>query len=227
MGAPPTAQPQQVPLAPVQASTKRRLAGLATALACVGASAPALAGCGGDTLGIATTVVGVTPTAFATIPPVASTLPGTTTTLPANAVGQETVYTVKAGDSPISVATRFGITVSLLLSYNALLTPDQFPYPGQTLKIPANATAPVDNGTTPNSTATGGGTTQSSAPAAVGPGCGTRPAGTYVIQKGDSIWSIRKKFCVTTTALAAANQWPDGGVMLLPGQTINIPPANS
>ena len=211
----------------VQATTKRRLAGVLTAVGCFAVSVPALAGCGGDTLGVATTVVGVTPTAFATIPPVASTLPGTTTTLPANAVGQETVYTVKPGDSPISVATRYGITVSLLLSYNALLTPDQFPYPGQTLKIPANATTPSDNGTTTNSTDTGG-TPQSSTPAApAGPGCGTRPAGTYVIQKGDSLWAIREKFCVTGSALAAANQWPDSGVTLLPGQTINIPPASS
>lgn len=209
----------------MQATTKRRLAGVITAAACVVAAVPALASCGGDTLGIATTVVGVTPTAFATIPPVASTLPGTTTTLPANALGSETVYTIKPGDSPISVATKFGITVSLLLSYNAILVPSDFPYPGQTLKIPASATTPVDNGQTSGGTGTGG--TLSSTPAAAGPGCGTRPAGTYEIQKGDSLWSIRKKFCVSTAALMAANQWPDGGVTLLPGQTINIPPANS
>lgn len=198
-----------------------------TAVGCFVAAVPALAGCGGDTLGIATTVVGVTPTAFATIPPVASTLPGTTTTLPSNAVGQETLYTVKLGDSPIAVATRYGITVSLLLSYNGLLTLDQFPYPGQTLRIPANATTPVDSGTS-GGTATGGDTsTASSTPAAAsGPGCGTRPAGTYKIQKGDSIWSIRTKFCVSTATLAAANQWPDGGVTLLPGDVINIPPPN-
>ena len=168
-------------------------------------------------------MVGVTPSAFATIPPVASTLPGTTTTLPDNALGQETVYTVKLGDSPISVATKFGITVSLLLSYNALLTPDQFPYPGQTLRIPASAMTPTDSGTTSNSTDTGGAATGSSTPASAGAGCGTRPAGTYEIQKGDSMWSIRKKFCVTSTQIAAANQWPDAGVTLLPGQIINIP----
>lgn len=181
---------------------------------------PSLASCGGDTLGVATTVVAVTPTAFATIPPVASTLPGTTTTLPANAVGQETTYTVQAGDSPISVATKFGITVSLLLSYNAMLSPSEFPYPGQTLRIPANATAPVDNGSS------GGGATSPSTPAGpVGPGCGTRPAGTYTIADGDSVWAITKKFCITQAQLFGANQWPDAGVTLLPGQVINIPAA--
>jgi LysM repeat protein len=180
------------------------------------------ASCSGDTLGVATTVVGVTPTAFVTIPPVASTLPGTTTTLPANAVGQETIYTVVAGDSPISVATKFGITVSLLLSYNALLTPGDFPYPGQTLKIPAAAITPTE--TNPPSS---GGTPTATTPAGpVGPGCGTRPAGTYTIQAGDSMWAITKKFCITTAQLVAANEWPDGGVTLLPGQVISIPAAN-
>lgn len=175
---------------------------------------------------MATTVVGVTPTAFATIPPVASTLPGTTTTLPANAVGQETLYEVKAGDSPISVATKFGITVSLLLSYNALLTVNEFPFPGSKLKIPASATI-SENTTAPvtqNSTDTGTATPTPAAP--VSAGCGTRPAGTYKIQAGDSMWSIKKKFCVTADQIAAANQWPSTGVTLLPDQVINIPASN-
>jgi membrane-bound lytic murein transglycosylase D len=198
------------------------MARAASATVCFAVAVPALASCGGDTLGVATTVVGVTPTAFATIPPVASTQPGTTTTLPANAVGQETVYTVVAGDSPISVATKFGITVSLLLSYNALLTPGDFPYPGQTLKIPAAAITPTET----NPPAGGGGTPASTPAGPVGPGCGTRPAGTYTIQQGDSMWAITKKFCITTAQLVAANEWPDGGVTLLPGQVISIPAAN-
>ena len=173
---------------------------------------------------MATTVVGVTPTAFATIPPVASTLPGTTTTLPANAVGSETTYTVVLGDSPISVATKFGITVSLLLSYNAILVPSDFPYPGQTLRIPANATQPVDSGTT--QTPAGGSTATPTPAAPVGPGCGTRPAGTYEIQSGDSMWAITKKFCITEAQLRAANEWATGAVTFLVGQKINIPAAN-
>lgn len=195
-----------------------------SALVCVAVAVPSLAACGGDTLGVATTVVGVTPTAFATIPPVASTLPGTTTTLPANAVGSETTYTIVAGDSPISVATKFGITVSLLLSYNAILVPSDFPYPGQTLRIPANATQPVSNGTT--QTPAGGSTPTQTPTGPVGPGCGTRPAGTYEVQSGDSMWAITKKFCITETQLRAANEWATGPVTFLIGQKINIPAAN-
>jgi hypothetical protein len=84
------------------------------------------AACGGDTLGVATTVVNVTPTNFATIPPVASTAPGTTTTLPSGAVGEETLYTVVAGDSPLAVADKFNISLTTLLAYNAWVTPQQF-----------------------------------------------------------------------------------------------------
>lgn len=177
--------------------------------------------CGGDTLGVATTVVNVTPTNFATIPPVASTLPGTTTTLPSNAVGTETVYTVVEGDSPLAVANKYGISLTTLLAYNAMVSPKQFPYPGQTLRIPPQAVlAPVDpNAATP---------TEPGAPAApVGPGCGTRPAGTYKIAANDSFYRIQKNFCVSLGALLTANNWPDSSQVLLQGQVINIPSAGS
>jgi len=182
------------------------------------------ASCGGDTLGVATTVVNVTPTNFATIPPVASTLPGPATTLPSNAVGTETVYTVVAGDSPLAVANKFGISLTTLLAYNGMVTPKQFPFPGQTLRIPPQAV--VDpNATTPTNPATPGATNAPAAP--VGPGCGTRPAGTYTIAKNDSFYKIRKNFCVSLAALLTANNWPDSDQLLLPGQVINIPAAGS
>ncbi len=181
------------------------------------------ASCGGDTLGVATTVVNVTPTNFATIPPVSSTLPGPTTTLPSNAVGTETVYTVVKGDSPLAVANKFGISLTTLLAYNAMVSPAQFPYPGQTLRIPPQAVmAPIDPNATPM---TPGATNAPSAP--VGPGCGTRPAGTYTIAKNDSFYKIRENFCVSLGALLTANNWPDSSQILLPGQIINIPAAGS
>ena len=182
--------------------------------------------CGGDTLGVATTVVNVTPTNFATIPPVASTLPGPTTTLPSNAVGAETVYTIVAGDSPLAVANKFGISLTTLLAYNAMVSPAQFPYPGQTLRIPPQAVvAPVDPNATPANPATPGATNAPAAP--VGPGCGTRPAGTYTIAANDSFYRIQKNFCVSLGSLLTANNWPDSSQLLLPGQVINIPAAGS
>lgn len=186
-----------------------------------------VASCGGDTLGVATTVVNVTPTNFATIPPVVSTLPGPTTTLPSNAVGSETVYTIVSGDSPIAVANKFGISLTTLLAYNAMVSPAQFPYPGQTLRIPPQAVvAPVDpNVATPAQPAAPGVATAPAAP--VGPGCGTRPAGTYAIAANDSFFKIQKNFCVSLGALLTANNWPDSSQVLLPGQVINIPAAGT
>lgn len=185
------------------------------------------AACGGDTLGVATTVVNVTPTNFATIPPVNSTLPGTTTTLPANAVGSESKYVVKQGDSPLAVANKYNISLTTLLAYNGWVSPAQFPYPGTEILIPAQAVVqPTQSSTPAGSTGgtTSGGTT--SGPTLTGPNCGTRPAGTYEIKSGDSIFSIKQKFCVSTGALLSANGWTDiGSVVLLPGKTIQIPQA--
>jgi LysM repeat protein len=177
--------------------------------------------CGSDTLGVATTVVNVTPTNFATIPPVATTLPGPSTTLPPNAVGSEQIYVVQAGDSPIAVANKFNIALTTLLAYNGWVSPAQFPYPGSEIRIPAQAVVQpgtgAGTGTTPNSVA----------PGPVGPGCGTRPAGTYTVQRGDSMFSIKEKFCVSIASLLTANNWADTSQLILPGDVINIPAAGS
>lgn len=206
----------------LSASVRRRVGKAFTVATCVAGASLFGAACGGDTLGVATTVVNVTPTNFATIPPVASTAPGTTTTLPSGAVGQETMYTVVAGDSPISVANKFNISVTTLLAYNAWVTPQQFPYPGTQIKIPPQAVVtPGSNTTVPGGTSSGG---------TVKAGCENHAAGTYAIQKGDSLWLIQNKFksCFTIGALLNANNWPDvQSVVLLEGQKINIPAAGS
>lgn len=182
----------------------------------------AVASCGGDTLGVATTVVKVTPTNFATIPPVASTAPGTTTTLPQGAIGQEKTYVVQSGDSPIAVANKFSISLTTLLAYNGWVTAAQFPYPGQIVRIPPQA---VENPSAGGGTGTGTGGSTGGGP--VTAGCGSRPAGTYVVRNNDSLYIIRKKFCVSLAALLSANGWVDSGVTLLPGDTINIPASGS
>ncbi|NBU37498.1 MAG: LysM peptidoglycan-binding domain-containing protein [Actinobacteria bacterium] len=181
-----------------------------------------ISACGGDVGGTATTVVPIAPTDFATIPPVITTAPVSNTTLPPGSVGVEQSYVVELGDSPIKLATMYGISVEELLMYNGWVSVTQFPYPGQTLRIPANATQPVDNGT--SQTPATGNTSAPTGP--VGPGCGTRPAGTYEIQSGDSMWAITKKFCITEAQLRAANEWATGPVTFLIGDKINIPAAN-
>jgi len=172
--------------------------------------------CGVDVSGSATTVVPIGPTDFATIPPVQTTLPNTTTTLPPGAIGVEQEYIVQAGDSPIKVATLFGITVTELLAWNGLVAATQFPYPGRKLKIPPSAQVVSTN------------VQQTTTASPVGkPGCGNRPAGVYEIAQGDSLFVIMKKFCVSMTSLLAANNWSSIDVFLFAGMKINIPPAGS
>lgn len=176
-----------------------------------------IAACSSDTSGTATTIVPVGPTDFATIPPAQSTLPIVNTTLPPGSVGVEQEYVVRPGDSPILVANLFGVNVSELLAWNGLVSSSQFPYAGQTLKIPP--TAMVNN---PQIVIK---PTDSAEPSA--PGCDPRIAGTYKIARGDSIYSIRKKFCVSLGSLLGANGWGSSDVLIQAGQIINIPASGS
>ena len=176
-----------------------------------------IAACSNDTSGTATTVVPVGPTDFATIPPAQSTLPIVNTTLPPGSVGVEQDYVVRPGDSPILVANLFGVNVSELLAWNGLVASSQFPYPGQNLKIPP--TAMINN---PQIVIAPTGSAEPSTP-----GCDPRPAGTYKIARGDSIYSIRKKFCVSLGALLGANGWGSSDALIQAGQIINIPASGS
>jgi LysM repeat protein len=199
-----------------------KVGSLAASVVSVGLFAVAMGGCGEDTLGVATTVVAVTPTNFATIPPVQSTLPGTTTTLPSNAIGAEQLYTVQSGDSPLAVANKYGIALETLLAYNGWVSPSQFPYPGTQIRIPPQAIEPAATGDP-----TGGGTSGGNTNAPSAPGCGTRPAGTYTVQSGDSIFTIRRKFCVSLASLLSANNWASSSVIIMPGDVVNIPASGS
>jgi len=174
-----------------------------------------LSACGGDVGGTATTVVPIAPTDFATIPPVITTAPQSNTTLPPGSVGVEQTYVVELGDSPIKLATMYGISVEELLMYNGWVSVTQFPYPGQSLRIPPTAKTTTDQAMSQTTLTPQG-------PA--GQGCGSRPAGTYEVQPGDSLSLIGSKFCVKIAALMAANGWFDANsVQLFAGQSIVIP----
>lgn len=173
--------------------------------------------CSTTIAGTATTIVPVGPTDFATIPPTQTTLPNIVTTLPIGAVGVEQVYTVRAGDSSSLVANLYGITVAELLSWNGLVSSSQFPFPNAILKIPPTAT--VNN---PQINVAPGAKAQPSQP-----GCDPRPAGTYKVAQGDSMYVIRRKFCVSLGSLLSANGFNSSGALLFAGQILNIPASGS
>ncbi|MBU6241744.1 MAG: LysM peptidoglycan-binding domain-containing protein, partial [Acidobacteria bacterium] len=125
-----------------------------------------ISACGGDVGGTATTLVPIAPTDFATIPPVITTAPASNTTLPPGSVGVEQTYVVELGDSPIKLATMYGISVEELLMYNGWVSVTQFPYPGQSLRIPPTAKTTTDQAMSQTTLTPQG-------PA--GQGCGSRP----------------------------------------------------
>jgi LysM repeat protein len=115
------------------------------------------------------------------------------------------------------VANLYGIMVAELLSWNGLVATSQFPFPGSILKIPPTAT--VNNPQINVAPDVAAGPSQ--------PGCDPRAAGTYKVAKGDSMYIIRKKFCVSLGSLLSANGFNSSGALLYPGQILNIPASGS
>ena len=60
---------------------------------------------------------------------------GASTTEPTSVPGTPRRYVVQKGDTSLSIARRYGLTVTQLLQVNGLTNPDRI-YPGQTLVIP-------------------------------------------------------------------------------------------
>ncbi len=118
-----------------------------------------------------------------------------------------TTTTVRAGDSLVGIAHRFGVRLSALLRANSM-TLTTVIHPGATIVIPAGASIPAS---TPPAPSVGG-----SAAA------GTTSA--YVVQPGDALAGIAWRNGVTLRALLGANDLTVSSV-IFPGQTLTLPPA--
>ncbi|TFG60063.1 MAG: LysM peptidoglycan-binding domain-containing protein, partial [Spirochaetales bacterium] len=120
------------------------------------------------------------------------------------------IHTIRAGDTLYDMARHFGVSVGLILSYNPgvrpealqlgarLLVPsvrDVGPYPGR----PKAAEAPLPE---PTGSFTG----------------------TYRVQKGDTLWSISKRYETSAALLASENRIALTGVLSI-GQVLYVPPA--
>ena len=183
--------------------------------------------CGDSPTATSTTAVNLTSSAFATLPPTQSTTIPAVTTLPAEGslspVGQE--YTVVAGDVPVNIAKRYGITVDALNLANADTPGYSSFYVDLVIKIPEGAIVPAP-------------TTATAAPAPVTPtsDAGT-PAltttvapdsngctpGTHTIVEGDLPGTVAKKYDVTVAQLEAANVNTKGYKNFIVGVKIVIP----
>ena len=131
---------------------------------------------------------------------------GTQAAARSSASGGASTYVVQGGDTLASIARRFGTTVAELVRLNSLSSPDILAV-GQTLTVPGSggaASAPSSGATTTGDAGTSG------------------QAKSYVIQSGDTLMKIARKFGVTLQQLQAANKItnPD---RIYPGQVLVIP----
>jgi LysM repeat protein len=114
------------------------------------------------------------------------------------------VYVVKAGDTVLAIALRYGVSQEALLAANGMSADDvRFIQLGQQLVIPVEPPA-------------------GTAPAAAAP---TAPAATtYTVRAGDTLGAIAGRLGVPLNALIAANGFTAEQVRLLrPGQQIVVP----
>jgi LysM repeat protein len=154
------------------------------------------------------------PTAFKTIP-ISTTAPSTTAapgSASTDANGAGGSYTVKAGDYPLGVAKKLGVTLQALQDANGgtlnLV-------PGQKLKIPTSSGSSTTTAGSSGSTAAT--TTTTLAP--------DQP-GTYTVRANDGWSIIAGRLGVDANTLAAFNDMTTKSV-LTPGMKLKIPPASS
>jgi LysM repeat protein len=185
----------------------------------VGAFVMASCGAADDAATQSTIDLSASSTAFVVRPP-ATTVPTTDAATAGAVVGTEQEYVVQAGDTPIGVANRFGVSLDDLVAYNEWPTA-ALPFPGQTIKIPPGGTVPgaepAAEGAAPAA--------DTDEPAATIPDAGDNCApGSYTIEEGDTTRTgVAEKFDVTVEALDAANAGTPGYNAFYPGLEIVIP----
>ncbi|MGI6679245.1 MAG: LysM peptidoglycan-binding domain-containing protein [Dehalobacterium sp.] len=110
------------------------------------------------------------------------------------------VYIVQPGDTLFAIAQRFGTTVNAIVTLNNIQNPDQIT-PGQRLLIFTPGPTPAP---TPAPTPT------------------PRPPRTYVVQPGDTLFAIARRFGTTVEAIVELNNIADPDD-IAPGQRLLIP----
>jgi LysM repeat protein len=139
-----------------------------------------------------------------TTTPTPSPVPSQTQTPVAPEVSAEFAeYRVLSGDTLNSIGAKFGVSASLIQSFNSISNPRLIQI-GQVLKIP---------------TAAG---TSSAAQQVANPEPVVEVERTYQVQSGDSLWGIARKFSVSSTKLAEANGINNPNFIRV-GQTLIIP----
>jgi LysM repeat protein len=113
--------------------------------------------------------------------------------------GDTSIYVVRSGDTLRILAARYGTTVSYLASLNGLRNPD-FIWVGQTLRVPSSSSGTPDQSQ--------GSTT------------------IHVVQRGEYLAQIARKYGTTVSAITQANNLIDPSLLYV-GQRLVIPAAGT
>jgi LysM repeat protein len=123
-------------------------------------------------------------------------VPGEAGRIPASCpVGFEGLYTVQAGDTMFSIAQMFGVSLDSLIAANPHITDPNVVFPGDILCVPSRVPASC-------------------------------PAGfedRYVVQAGDTMFSIAQMFGVSLDSLIAANPHITDPNVIFPGDVLCVP----
>ena len=138
-------------------------------------------------------------------------------TVPPSTPGGTVIYTVQPGDYLAKIARQFNTTVSAILSVNNIANPNLI-FPGQQLVIPTGGTTPPPATSMPATVPP----PATSVPSTPPPGGQT----TYVVQPGDTLNSIARRFGTTTSAIAQANGIVNPNLIFV-GQVLVIPTGGS
>jgi LysM repeat protein len=136
--------------------------------------------------------------------------------LPSAADAQGLTHVVQRGENLSQIAARYGTTVQAIMDANGLRNPNSI-YVGQRLTISSGG------GSTSSGSASGG---TSSGGASGGTSSGGTSAGVHVVQRGETLYSIARRYGTTASALAAANGLSNPN-LIHAGQRLTIPGAGS
>jgi LysM repeat protein len=130
-------------------------------------------------------------------------------------------HTVTPGESLSSVAAADGLTVDQLAAANGL-SPHAELITGSTLMIPPQGGGGTSSGGSARGSGSGSGSTgdgdNDSDEGGGGGSSGGAPAGSYVVQPGDTLWAIAQRDGTTVRELAAENGLNPNGI--LPSGTV-------
>lgn len=124
-------------------------------------------------------------------------------------------YTVQAGDTLWSIASRYGTTVATLGSLNDIADTNALQV-GQVVRLPSGAVPPGPSSSAATTAAAGAGPSSSSASST-----GTSTV-SYTVQAGDTLWSIATRLGTTVADLSSANGVSDSSLLQI-GQVLRAP----